>query len=1172
MPQREPIEAGSTIDRYEVVTLLSAGGMGEVYRARDPLLERELVLKVLPRRTQFHAEALERFIREARAASALNHPNIVTIYAIGESDGCHFIAMELVKGRTLRQLGRDGVPAKVVAEVGSQAARALAVAHEAGIVHRDIKPENVMLRDDGYVKVLDFGIAQLSTNEDTGPADSRLTKPGMVVGTMRYMSPEQATAEGITPASDIFSLGIVLYELATGRHPFDASSDMAVLSSIILREAPPPSRVNARVPKEFDAILVRMLAKNPVARPTSIEVATVLASLAEPPAATGTDSVPQQFRGDVVGREMEKAALREEFAASDSGRAGMVCVSGEPGIGKTTLVEDFLSDLMRTSSHLVARGRCSERLAGAEAFLPILDAIEDLLSEDPGGAIRNAFQTQAPSWTKQVAPFNTGPAGVGAPASQERLKRELAAFLSAICVNRPLVLFIEDIHWADASTVDLLAYLITRLSNDRLFIIVTIRPSELQLAQHPFLALKLDLQTRGVARELPLAFLTENEVRALLALKFPGSAFPPELSRMIHFRTEGNPLFVADVAQYLRVKDVVREIGGVWSITGSLPDLERELPESMRSMVQRKIGQLTEDDSQLLVAASVQGHSFDSSVISAALERDPAAVEERLDELERVYTFVFRRDEYEYPDGTLTTRYRFVHVLYQNALYASLSVSRKVQLSKAVGEALLKAQKGVPGPVAAELGFLFETAREADRASEYFAAAARNAARVFAIQEAAVLARRGLALLAKVEESPERKSRELSLQSVLGTSLAASQGYAAPEVLVSMARARVLAEELGQQPQLAPVIWGLFAYYLVSGDVPEARSIADQYLRWATTTGDPVALVGAHSAEAMCQLYVGDIRASYEHCENAAKYYDRKKRSIYHAMYRMDPGVFLQSERARTLWLLGLPDTALSARDAALELGADSPDPRSLAFAMLFAGILHQLRREADKTLDYTSKCIEICDEHGIAQERVWAMAVHGWALAYTGRADEGVKELETSIAIQRSRHAELNLTFALRQLAEAYNKQGSYERGRQAAREGLQISERHGEVASKVELYRIMGESVRELAAQADLEQGDWATRSGSTVSPEACFRAAVDLAKKQGAKSLELRAALALALELDARGAGDEARGMIAELRAQFTEGLETKDLRDADEFLLKSAVAGKNQGGNPLSDSVG
>ena len=1151
--QRDSISEGSTLDRYQVVARLSAGGMGEVYRAVDPLLERELVLKILPQRAKFQAEALERFVREARAASALNHPNIVTIYAIGDADGHHFIAMELVRGRTLRQLGRDGVPARTVADVGSQAARALAVAHEAGIVHRDIKPENIMVRDDGYVKVLDFGIAQLARTDNAEQVgDTRLTRPGMVVGTMRYMSPEQATADEVTHASDIFSLGIVLHELATGRHPFDASSDMAVLSSIILRDPVAPSRTNARLPKDFDAVIMRMLSKNAAKRPTAIEVATLLSAIAEPVAAQPGGTTPSPLRGDVVGREVEKAALREEFALAAGGRASMVCVSGEPGIGKTTLVEDFLSELVRGSSHLVARGRCSERLAGAEAYLPILDALEDLLRDDPGHVTRTALETNAPSWQRQIAPFDTGPgSAAGVPASQERLKRELVAFLDSISRERPLVLFIEDIHWADASTVDMLSYLLTRLGTSRLFTIITFRPSELQLAQHPFLALKLDLQTRGVARELPLAFLTENEVRALLALKFPGSSLPQEVARLIHARTEGSPLFVADVAEYLRVKEVIRELDGTWAIAGTLPDLERDLPESMRSMVQRKISQLEDPDNQLLVAASVQGNDFDSAVVAAATGRDPAEVEERLVDLERVYTFVFRRDEHEFAEGTLTTRYRFVHVLYQNVLYASLSVSRRVQLSRAVGETLLKFQKGAPGPYAAELGLLFESARDPDKASRFFAAAARNAAKVFANEEAAVLSRRGLAQLAKVEESSDRQTLELALQSVLGTSLAATQGYAAPDVLTAMARARVLAEELGQQPELAPVIWGLFAYYLVSGDQPEARTMAEHFLRSAEASNDSLMLVGAQIATGMSMMYSGNLLAARMHCERALSLYSREMRPAYHAMYRMDPGVFVNSELSRTLWILGYPDSALAARDAAIQLGEESPDPRSRALSHVFASILHQLRREIDTCLSHATRAIEICDENGVAQERVWAMAIHGWAIAHKGNVDEGIREIRASIAIQQNRHAGLNLTFAMRQLAEALNIKGSYIEALDAAREGLKISERHGEVASKVELYRIMGESALALSRTGEIEVATQ-TRSGSTLSPEACFRAAVELARKQSAKSFELRASIPLARELIDRDRKSEARELVRSIRAQFSEGLETSDLKEADAFL--------------------
>lgn len=572
-------------------------------------------------------------------------------------------------------------------------------------------------------------------------------------------------------------------------------------------------------------------------------------------------------------------------------------------------------------------------------------------------------------------------------------------------------------------------------------------------------------------------------------------------------------------------------------------------------MVQRKIGQLSESDSQLLVAASVQGYDFDSAVVATALQLDPADVEERLVELERVYNFVHRRDEHEFPDGTITTRYRFVHVLYQNILYGSLSVSRRVHLSRAVAETLLKFQKAAPGPFAAELGFLFESARDADRASHFFSLAARSAAKVFANQEAAVLARRGLSLLAKVEDSNERQRRELSLQSVLGTSLAATQGYAAADVLVAMARARVLAEELGQQPELAPVIWGLFAYYLVSGDLPEARTVSDQFLRFAESTNDPLLLVGAHCAMGICLYYFGEVQRANDHCSQAAKYYETDKRPLYHAMYRMDPGVFFHSEKARTLFLLGKADEALNSRDAALALGKDSPDPRSYALPLLFASVVHQFRREVKQTLDYSAKAIAVCDEHGIAQERVWALAIHGWALAHSGHAEEGIKEIEASLGIQRSRHAELNLTYAMRMLADSFNTLGRYVEARDTAREGLKISERHGEVASKVELYRIMGESAAALARTGEIDAASH-TRSGSTLSPEACFRAAVELARKQGAIAFELRAAVSLAREMHDRGLDTEARALVQQIRDQFTEGLDTPDIKDADSFLSATA----------------
>ncbi|MGK2963134.1 MAG: serine/threonine-protein kinase, partial [Gemmatimonadaceae bacterium] len=424
------IDPGSPIGRYEIISLISAGGMGELYHARDPELKRELVLKLLPRKGVFHPDAVERFVREAKAASALNHPNIVTVYEVGESPLGHFIAMELIEGRTLRDLRLESPSIPSIARMGAQAARALAVAHEAGIIHRDIKPENLMLRDDGYLKVLDFGIAQLGQRDLSDPeTESRITQPGMVVGTMRYMSPEQATGKVVTPASDMFSLGIVLYELAAGRHPFDSSSDMAVLSAIILREAMPASQVNSRVPASLDAVVMKMLAKNPDDRPTADDVAEALDAVAALQATSRhvTSTVVAQ-RG-VIGREPELSALPEAFDNARSARAFLVCISGEPGIGKTTLLETFLRTMADSSSHFVALGRCSERLAGAEAYLPLLDAIDDLLQEDGAADLPGLLHANAPTWAQMLANTHAGGEGSAVeahPQSQERLKRELA--------------------------------------------------------------------------------------------------------------------------------------------------------------------------------------------------------------------------------------------------------------------------------------------------------------------------------------------------------------------------------------------------------------------------------------------------------------------------------------------------------------------------------------------------------------------------------------------------------------------------------------------------------------------------------------------------------------------------------------------------------------------------
>src|SRR5512141_2191650 len=295
---------------FEVVSLLGSGGMGDVYRGRDTRLGREVALKVLPAHLADDKDGLARFAHEARAASALNHPNIVTIYDIGKTDGAPFLAMEFVTGRTLREILRDGpLPLRRLLDVAAQLTDGLASAHGAGIVHRDLKPDNLMLTSDGFLKILDFGIAKLSPGlGGLGGLDGSpsLTGTGLVIGTPGYMSPEQASGRPVDFRSDQFSVGLLLYEMATGRRAFERPSPVETLSAIIREDPEPLTALAPRLPAPVRWVIERCLAKDPDERYASTrDLARDLRqmqlntdglfateSLRVAPSATGTISAP----------------------------------------------------------------------------------------------------------------------------------------------------------------------------------------------------------------------------------------------------------------------------------------------------------------------------------------------------------------------------------------------------------------------------------------------------------------------------------------------------------------------------------------------------------------------------------------------------------------------------------------------------------------------------------------------------------------------------------------------------------------------------------------------------------------------------------------------------------------------------------------------------------------
>jgi predicted ATPase len=340
------------------------------------------------------------------------------------------------------------------------------------------------------------------------------------------------------------------------------------------------------------------------------------------------------------------------------------------------------------------------------------------------------------------------------------------------------------------------------IENRRLLVVTTYRPSELAQARHPFVSLKLDLMAHNLCREIAPGFLDETAIDRYVRLQFPDHTFPAELSALIHRRTEGNPLFVADLLRDLRRRQIIKQENGQWILTAPLPAVEAELPPSVRSLIQRKMEALDEEDRRLLGAAGVQGIDFDTAIVARALGQDQSRVEDRLERLEREHAVVRFVDEWEHPDRTLTLRYRFVHHVYHNAFYDALRVTRRAALSRSVADALIAtADKTERHDKDArerttQIALLLETARDNLRAAEYFNLAAQSAARLYANEETERLALRGLALLEPEPPSEARVCAELDLQMTYGLSVKTSRGYAVPEVGRAYARARTLCREI----------------------------------------------------------------------------------------------------------------------------------------------------------------------------------------------------------------------------------------------------------------------------------------------------------------------------------------------------------------------------------------
>jgi predicted ATPase len=676
----------------------------------------------------------------------------------------------------------------------------------------------------------------------------------------------------------------------------------------------------------------------------------------------------------------------------------------------------------------------------------------------------------------------------------------------------------------------------------RLLVVVTYRPSDLLLGGHPFRPVQLDLLGRGLCREVPLGFLDRADVVRYLELRFPGHDFPAELADVLRRRTEGNPLFLAELLRYLCDRGVIVAAGGRWALAQVVPDLQRELPESVRSLIRRKLERLGEAERRLLAVASVQGHEFDTAVVAAVLGLDAAEVEERLAELDRVHALVRLLREHDLPDRTHTTRYGFVHGLYQNALYAALSPARKAAWSAAAARALLGHYGEKSPAVATELALLFEAARDPAQATTHFLQAAEHAVRINASQEAVGLAQRGLALLRTLPETPARTPQERALLLALGVSLVATQGFASPEVEQTYVRARALCGGTEDESSLFPVLYGLWNLYLVRCELTRCKDLATQVFSLAQGRPDPVSLLVAHNVLQQPLFHLGELADARRHQEQGLALYDRRQHGSLTAVYGEDPGVGCLAYGAATLWHLGYPEQALRSAQASRSLAEELSNPFNVAQALYYGAFTRQCRREARRVEELAGALMDVCREQGFALLLAGGMILRGWSEAGQGRAEKGISEMRQGLADWQATGAVSHRPYHLTLLAEALAREGQVLDGLTALAEALALSTASGECFVEAELYRLRGEL---LLAGAEAGAEPWG-------AAEACFRQARDVARAQQGKSLELRAVMSLGRLYREQGRQAEARPLLAETYNWFNEGFDTPDLQEAKALL--------------------
>ncbi len=880
------------------------------------------------------------------------------------------------------------------------------------------------------------------------------------------------------------------------------------------------------------------------------------------PHAAPRDACAKTIANSLVGRERDLAVLDRALVDAQNGRRGAVFVTGEAGIGKTALVEAFVAQRAAASGVWTASGRCIEQYGTSEAFLPILEALEQLAKQVGAKIFAETLARFAPAWLAQL-PWLADDADPTrlrlalADTTPQRMLREIAQALEALAELQPVVLWLEDLHWSDPSSLAVVSFLAGRRDPARLLIVASFRPHEAPIGESPLHGLALRLLQRGQAVELALGLLDIEAIRRYLDQRFGGAAtsVPVDaLAAFLHRRTDGNALFTVAMVDDLVRRGALHEDDGAWTMTTSVAELDDGLPDNLRLLVSEQVGRLPRDDHRLIEAAAAVGTDFCAAAIAAALATDVADTEDRCALLAHQGRFIRAREAVVWPDGTVSAGFAFLHALYWQGVHDRVPQGRRAEWQRRIGLRQEQAYGAHCAPVAAELAMRFAAAHDPARSLRYLQIAGVAALSRCAYPEGIELLRRGLALVDAMPAA-DRARQELDLLLPLGAALMATQGYASDDVDATYQRGLLLCQSGAAPGDFERVLRGLWNVAFLRADLARATETAHSLLLQSDERRDPDLAFDAHTKLGQTRLHVGDLAAARLHLEHALTTAegvdgaDRRRGLPRVAAYL-----------AWALWHLGYPDQALARGEEALAIADDAASPHSSAFALGYVGWVLMQRGEFARAKELAARLAMLSSEYGLIYWVQMAEFTQGMAAVREGDAPGGIARLRKAIVAMRATGARVGIPYLLCELARAELIGGHRAEAHAALAQAATLADASGNLLYAAETLRLRGE----------IASSDDASAMGNA-SPEKSFRASLELARRQGAVAFELRAATSLAGLWAADGHAARATRLLAPIHARFDEGADTADLARAS-TLLDTLVPMRHRSGRVMPGSIG